>query len=315
MDVAVVESSNGAKSPDFGLIVGENYEIMLKESIERFLDQCRRGISDFSGFSSMFFRLLQARVDPPLEIIWFYSAVSFRAGDLVGHDPQSRVLMAKDLFQLLAACSASCKGFKSIAVLAPVLFELFQSVVNLPEKKLSSKGEKKLTREIEGLIEGIVSYISICCSKGSDEEDALVALLPCFKDLIRVWMTDRLERNRDVWEDLRMLFPLVSEDIHQGLAGGECVLGYLAGVVIVESFLLRLCLRFRAGLSREELKKDLRTWAVGSVTGFRNSYFFETLARMLLEPTLPVTGLLVSIHSLEIFIQLHSFFCGILFFH
>ncbi|XP_043704430.1 uncharacterized protein LOC122654418 [Telopea speciosissima] len=294
MDVAVVEYSNGAKSPDLGLVVGENYEIMLKESIERFLDQCRKGISDFSGFSSIFFRLLQARVNPPLEIIWFYSAVSFRGGNLVGHDPQSRVLMAKDLFQLLAACSASCDGLKSIAVLAPVLFELYQSVVDLPEKKLSSKAEKKVTREIEGLIEGIVSYISICCSKGSDEEDASVALLPCFTDLIRVWMTDRLERNRDVREDLRMLFPLVSEDILQGLAGGECVVGYLTGVVIVEAFLLRLCLRFRAGLSREELKKDLRTWAVCSVTGFRNSYFFVTLARMLLDPLLPVTVLLSS---------------------
>ncbi|KAJ4958086.1 hypothetical protein NE237_025197 [Protea cynaroides] len=294
MDVAVVESANGAVSRDLGLLVGENYEIMLKESIERFLEQCRKGISDFSDFSSIFFRLLHARVDPPLEIIWFYSAVSFRGGNFVGHDPQSRVLMAKDLFQLLAGCSASCNGLKSIAVLAPVLFELYQSVVDLPEKKLSSKAEKKLTREIEGLIEGIVSYISICCSKGSDEEDASVTLLPCFTNLIRVWMTDRLEQDQDVREDMRMLFPLVSEDILRGLAGGECQVGYLAGVVIVEAFLLRLCLRFRAGLSREELGKDLRTGAVGSVTGFRNFYFFENLARMLLEPTLPVTLLLNS---------------------
>ncbi|KAF8388845.1 hypothetical protein HHK36_025525 [Tetracentron sinense] len=294
MDVVAFEPANGAKSPDFGLLIGGNYQIMLKESIDRFLAECRKGISDFSGFGSIFFRLLQARVDPPLEVIWFYCAVSSRSSNLTGDDPLNRVLMAKDLFQLLAACSASCNGLKSIAILAPVLFELHRLVVDLPEKKLSLKTEKKLKREIECLIEGIVSYISICCCKDSSEEEASVVLLPCFADLVRVWTVDPLDGNQEIREDLRVFFPLISDEICLGLEGGGGVVSYLAGVIITEAFLLRLCLKFRVGLSRSELRKELRTWAVGSITGFRNCYFFETLVRMLLEPTLPVTSLLGS---------------------
>ncbi|XP_010267020.1 PREDICTED: uncharacterized protein LOC104604409 [Nelumbo nucifera] len=292
MDVVAVESFSGGKSPDFGPLIGHNYEIMLKESVDRFLDECRKGISDVSGFGSVFFRLLQARVDPPIEVIWFYSAVSFRGGNLDGLDPLSRVLMVKDLFQLLTACSASCNGLKSVAVLAPVLFELHQVIVGSSEKKQSLKTEKKLTREIDCLIEGIVGYISICCSKDSDEEDASVSLLPCFTDLIRVWMTDQPEGNRDSREILRLFFPLSSQEIRQELGDGGCMVGNLAGVVIAEAFLLRLSLKFRTGISRAELQNELKSWAVGSVTGFRNCYFFETLVRMLLERTLPVTSIL-----------------------
>ncbi|KAK1351949.1 hypothetical protein POM88_053830 [Heracleum sosnowskyi] len=78
-----------------------------------------------------------------------------------------------------------------------------------------------------------------------------------------------------------------------GLSGKECDVCELAGVVTAEAFLLRMCLEFREGVSRKVLQEELRVWAVGSVTGFKNVFFFETLVKMLLEPTLPVTSLLV----------------------
>ncbi|KAK1364536.1 hypothetical protein POM88_035736 [Heracleum sosnowskyi] len=77
-----------------------------------------------------------------------------------------------------------------------------------------------------------------------------------------------------------------------GLSGKECDVCELAGVVTAEAFLLRMCLEFREGVSRKVLQEELRVWAVGSVTGFKNVFFFETLFKMLLEPTLPVTSLL-----------------------
>ncbi|OVA11777.1 hypothetical protein BVC80_41g74 [Macleaya cordata] len=275
VDLVAMGSPNGAKSQNFDVLIGRNYETMLKESIERFLDEFQRGISDFSGFGSIFFRLLQARVDPPLETIWFYSAVSFPSSKSTEDDSLKQVFRTKDLFQLLSACSSSCSSLKSIAVMAPVLFELNQSVVELLGKKdLSLKREKKTMREIECLIEGIVGYISICAINGSDGEDSSVGLLPCFADLVHVWTIGKSGRNKDIREVLRVFFPLVSDEIRDGFGEGEIGVDYLAGVVILEAFLLSLCLKFRGGLAKSELEKELKTWAVGSITAFRNCYFF-----------------------------------------
>ncbi|KAK9273429.1 hypothetical protein L1049_018239 [Liquidambar formosana] len=72
MDISPpLESINGPKPP-------ETYEPMLIESLQRFLADYRNGVSDFSCFSSIFSRLVQTMTDPPLEITWFYSAVTFR---------------------------------------------------------------------------------------------------------------------------------------------------------------------------------------------------------------------------------------------
>ncbi|KAD3068450.1 hypothetical protein E3N88_36330 [Mikania micrantha] len=71
-------------------------------------------------------------------------------------------------------------------------------------------------------------------------------------------------------------------------------LGLLAGAVIVEAFLLKLCLRCIDGNLKQELQDELRTWAVCSITGFRNFYLFDILVKMLLEPNLTVMSLLSS---------------------
>ncbi|KAF5203715.1 Snf2 domain protein [Thalictrum thalictroides] len=279
-------------------LIGGNYEIMLKESIERFLTEIRKGISDFSGISSIFFRLLQTRVDPPLETIWFYSAVRFRSSNEVEEEKKddilSRIVRVKDLFQLLTSCSASCNGLKSVAVICPVLFELYGIIVELWGKKLLKKVEKKAMKESECLVEGVLSYVSLCGCEDFGGEDVLENLLPCFTELIRVWTMDQLKGDEDISRSLKVFFPIVSEEIRDGFSKREFGVSYLVGVVIVQAFLLRLCLKLRAGhgLPKIDLQKELTAWAVGSVTAFRNCCFFDILLRLLLESTLPITSLL-----------------------
>lgn len=87
----------------------------------------------------------------------------------------------------------------------------------------------------------------------------------------------------------------MSSEVRGEFSSGVCDVRRLAGVVIAETFLMKLCLDFNTGRSRQDLEKDLRIWAVGSITRIKNFYFFETLVRFLLEATLPVTSLLSTV--------------------
>lgn len=183
--------------------------------------------------------------------------------------PVDRVLAIKDLVQFLAACSPSCSGLKSIAFLAPVVSELYGCL--LEEGKVSGKGAKKLRREVEGLVEGVLSYISICSGKSDEGEYLGATLLPCFLDLVRVWTVGRA----GCGSGLEVFFPLVSEEVRGRFKEEGCGVGYLAGVVIVEVFLLKLSLKVRAdGALREDLHKEFKVWAVSSVTVFQNRVFY-----------------------------------------
>lgn len=208
--------------------------------------------------------------------------MSFHGSDSSKDDVLNRVLIAKGLFQHLVSCSASLDGLKSIALLAPVLFKLHSSVIEFfSSADKSAKLGKKLRREIECLVEGILGYVGICSSNVGDKSGGngggfSAGLLPSFGDLIHVWAVNRMEEKWEVGEGLRVFFPLVSDEIRNGFWEEGCGIGYLAGVVIVEAFLLRSCLKIRAGAGvlKSELQKELKMWAVGSITGFRNCVFF-----------------------------------------
>ncbi|PON76697.1 SNF2 domain protein [Parasponia andersonii] len=257
---------------------------MLKESIHRFIADYRNSVTDFSNFSSIFSRVLHGIPDPPVEIVWFYSAVTFHSTKLTAQDdPSGRVSAIKDLFQLLVSCSASCSAAKRIAILAPVVYELCN---------LAFDTKERFEEEIQSLLEGLISYFSICCGGNGDHRDGDDdgGLNSCFLDVIRVWVVDRI----GVGDELEAFFPIVSDDVRKGLRMMRGGVGDLAGLVMCEAFLLKLCLKLGLQTSRAELEKEVRNWAVQTLTGFQCFFFFDTLFRMLLEPVLPVTNLLNS---------------------
>lgn len=199
--------------------------------------------------------------DPPLEITWFYLATTF-------HSSVKSIAAVKDLFQLLVSCSNPYSGSKRVAVLAPVVSELYYIVVDCLGKGLGLKGE------VEGLVEVVVSYILLCCSNSSEEwGNGSGNLTGGFVDLIRVWSVGRVGERREFGDDLRVFFPLVSGEVRSEVSAG-CGAGFVAGIVMVESFLLSLCLKFGSGVSGEELQKDMQHWAVQTITGFQNGCFF-----------------------------------------
>ncbi|XP_058206654.1 uncharacterized protein LOC131320090 [Rhododendron vialii] len=266
--------------------IGQNFEQTLNQSIQDLLDSRTR---DFSDFSSNFFELMQARANPPLETIWVYSALSFNRTNLPKDEIFDRVSAAKDLFQSVAGFSASCSSSKSIVLLAPVVYEVCILVADLEGKEeLGAKREKKVVREIKSLVDAVLGNISVCCSANGDDGGG--DFCRPFEELVRVWIGQDIEAK----EVFKLFFPLLGDEIVRRLSVEGSSVSEVAGVVIAEAFLLKLCLDFRWGDSEPGLEKELRNWAVGSITGFRNFYFFDTLVRILLEQTLPVNSLLSS---------------------
>ncbi|KGN66216.1 uncharacterized protein LOC116406200 [Cucumis sativus] len=281
--VESMESINPLKQNPF---LGENYEFTLAQSIQNVLAEIRKGNVVFSQFTKRFYKLIQARADPPLESIWFYSALKFRSSFNPKGDFLERVAAMKVLFQLVCSCSAPCGSSKTITLLSPVVSEVYKLVIDMRGKDLNSTREKKAMREVKSLVEAILGFMNLSSREDSDKNDKSLdfSLITPFMDLISIWTQPN--------EGLDQFLPLVCSEVREEFSSGECDVRRLAGVVIAEIFLMKLCLDFNYGRSRQDLEKDLITWAVGSITQIRNFYSFETLVRVLLEATLPVTSLL-----------------------
>uniref|UniRef100_A0A0D9V2L5 Uncharacterized protein n=1 Tax=Leersia perrieri TaxID=77586 RepID=A0A0D9V2L5_9ORYZ len=247
-------------------------ESLLRDSTSRYLAAVSAAPDpDLTNFRSLFSRVLNTYPDPPLEAVWFFSALSY-------HDAPDDL---RSLLHLLSAFTASSGSVaKPLALLAPVVSELFHSA--------------KPRRETEALVEAVLSYISICSSRATSGGDGVDAdagsLLPAFGELVKVWSV-RHSRDRCPFQ---VLFPLVGEDARRELMREGCSVAFLAGVVVAEAFLLRLCLKVQGatGVPRAELQKELRIWAVSSISVFQNQQFFGVLLNMLVNPPLPVYSLL-----------------------
>lgn len=226
---------------------------------------------NFSHFIDILYELMQAKINPPLESIWVYAALTCRSRSSTDDDPLNKLSVIKDLFQLVSACSASCSSSKSIALLAPVVFEVYKVALELKRRDLSSKRQKKMMREIKSLVDAILGFISLCCSKylnGQTDviDDSDLNLIVSVKDLVSLWV--------DKNESLKSFLPLVNADICREIGEGVSDVNYLAGVVIVEVFWLKLWLSFRVGLAGVELEKELKSCIVNSITKFQNIHFF-----------------------------------------
>ncbi|EOY27375.1 Uncharacterized protein TCM_029235 [Theobroma cacao] len=134
----------------------------------------------------------------------------------------------------------------------------------------------------------------MCCCKDLSEESegSDVNLVIPVEDLVSIWM--------DTNANSQSFLPFLGDEICRVISEREINANYLAGVAMVEAFLLKLCLGLRLGTEGMVLEKELRSWAVALISSFHNFYFFEILVRMLLQPALPVTSLLVSLLCLDI---------------
>lgn len=149
---------------------------------------------------------------------------------------------------------------KRIGVLAPLIPVVYRLVVH----------EKEVKCEVEGLVEGIVSYCSILCGNDVQGDDEVAISEEDFVDLMKVWMVDC--DFDGIGDCVKGFFPFVSEQLLKGIEMG-CEVGFLAGVVMFQALLLKLCLDFDVGIPRVEQEKKLHASAVQTIMGFRNFYF------------------------------------------
>ncbi|KAL0333805.1 UNVERIFIED_CONTAM: hypothetical protein Sangu_1536700 [Sesamum angustifolium] len=270
---------------------GKNYEISLNQSIEALLTSIGNSNSGNStNFTSDFQEFVQSKADPPLESIWVYTALTFTSSSTPKTDPFSRILAIKDLFQLIVSCSASCSSVKSIALAAPVIYYLHGFILDVKGFQLGPKKEKKLNGEIKTLVDSILGYINVCCNGFDGNFDDLENLIRPLGDLISFWLVDDGAQDKNV-ETLRVFFPLLSDSIVKRISIGECGIVELAGSVVAEAFLLKLCWKIREEGFGEKMQNELKSWIVGSITALRSSYFYVTLLSMLFEQVLPITSL------------------------
>ncbi|XP_073131128.1 uncharacterized protein [Henckelia pumila] len=269
----------------------QNQELMLKESIKHFLQLHKNGSSDFSFFETIFFRLIQTMLDPPVEITWFYSAVTFHAAKSSSQkkDPSTRVLIVKDLLNLYISCSNLSSTSKKIVLLAPVVYELYNVLYDCGKNELSVK------HEVHKLLESITDHIMLFagihdCGKGVVEFENMTV---CFEDLVRVWTADRGGGSRSIGENLTVFFPVLSDRIWKGVNSRHGMQEFV-GIVVCEVFLLKLCLNFGSGQSKEDFLKETKNNAVCMIKALRNCFFVDILFKTLLEPCLPVKTLLCS---------------------
>ncbi|WZZ22582.1 hypothetical protein YC2023_123969 [Brassica napus] len=252
---------------------------LLNDSTKQFLAQHRTGRTDFSDFESIFTRLLQDhRPDPPLELLWFYSAVVFHSSKQdFGEDS---VRLTRSLFQMLVPLSDSFSGAKRAAMLSPLVYNLIRLV-------------KTRREEVSELLDAIVSYVSAYCGDeggggcgGGGEDELLMVTGFSFADLSRVWVVvDEV----GVGDCLEMFMPFVGERLRREVGSESCSVGCLAGIVASQLLLLNLCLRFDSA----EMRKDLRESVVQMINAFHSCYFFDGILKMLLvEPYLHLTPLL-----------------------
>lgn len=272
-------------------LISENYNLTLAQSMQSVVAEVQKETPNFTHFVDIFYELMQAKIDPPLETIWVYVALSFRRLNFTDEDPLNQLSVVKDLFQLISACSGSCGSSESIALLAPVAFQVYKVAVELKGRDLGSKRDKKVIRELKSLIDAILGFVIVCYCKNLNGQSDVISdndlnpIVPV-KYLFSLWM--------DKNGNLESFLPLVNADVFREICERECDVNHLAGVVVVEVFLLKFCLNFMVGDAGKELEKELTSWVVSSITKIQNVYFFETLLKMLLEPSFRFTSILSS---------------------
>lgn len=240
------------------------YDHLLKSSIHYFLSEYPKSILNFSNLASLYHKLIEDLDDPPLGIVWFYAAVVFHCYRPSSLPPPGKLVVAEDLLELVNECSSVCSVLRKVAVIAPVVYILSHLDFNF------SARDPSLREDIEITVEGIVNYISICCSQYLDEGGQGSEYLGGYiLDLMRIWMVDpaRVGDEINIWSSF---FPTLGNEFRPEVT---VCLGYLAGVVMNETLLLRLRLKISPGIDKEDLRGNMLNVAIQTIKGFQNFYF------------------------------------------
>lgn len=245
----------------------EPFYLMLTDSIQRFHSDRRSGVSNFDSLSSVFSRIIQTTPDPPLELLWFYSAVSFRSEKL---EVLKRVAFVKEFFGFMVSCTGSATSSKKIAALAPVVYELHRLVGDVMFWFSEARDDVKC------LIDGVVSYLSMCCYKDELGFSAVYRFSPLLMDVVGVFLADKAQADCGHIGDSRLFFPVVTDEVRAKIRDGREV-DFLAGTVMCQIFLLSLSLKCCSETPRDKVHKDLHQQAFHVTAGFRNLNFFGML--------------------------------------
>ncbi|GJS65282.1 hypothetical protein Tco_0679846 [Tanacetum coccineum] len=225
---------------------------------------------------------------PPLEFTWFYSALAFHTAK---PDSPNLVLTIKDLFNSLLSFRSDNGYLNQVSLVAPVIYQL----VTFKDQIV------RFRSDVVSLADGLVSYIVMCCENENvnDVGGVEVGGGGGWVSVVPVWIADRVNERCGRVDGLELFFPFTSGEIRKGVVDGECGMECLAGVVMVEAFLFRLCLVFGEGRAEVEVCKDVKSCAVQIIKGFKkNPAFLVMLFKLLLEPSLPVTELLTTTDEL-----------------
>lgn len=263
-------------------LIGKNYDFFLNISLQALWSSHQLpNTPNSSGFISNFQELVQSKVDPPLESIWVLTALRFNDIVTPKIDYLNRILAITDLFQLIVSYSASCNLVKSIVLVAPVLCKLHYCILDVKDRHLGSKKERKAERDIKRLVDSILAYLNVC-SEGIDNKfDDSESLICPLEDLASLWILDSGMQNQNV-DSLRAFFPLLSSDIVKRTRVEGCGMMDLAGFVVAEAILLKLCFKIREEGFEEKLQNELKYWLVGSITGFQSSHIYGLYKRIVL---------------------------------
>ncbi|XP_057799811.1 uncharacterized protein LOC131015429 [Salvia miltiorrhiza] len=240
------------------------YDDLLRSSIHYFLVEYPKSVSNICNLVSLYRKLIEDLKDPPLGIVWFYGAVVFHSYRPSSLPPPGKLLVAEDLLELVNECSSLCSVLRKVAVIAPVVYLLYHLEFDF------SARDPSLREEIGIAVEGIVNYISICCSQYLDEGGQGSEYLGGYiLDLIRIWMADPVRDSGkiNIWASF---FPTLGNEFQPEVT---VCLGYLAGVVMNETLLLRLRLKISPGFDKEDLQRNMLNVAIQTIKGFQNFYF------------------------------------------
>lgn len=269
-----------------------DYEKSMHEAMEAIFQIYQSPDAEEEAFEYIgteFLGLMDARLDPPFEVICIYSSPMQKDSIMEDKEFEERMKLMYNSFRSICEGSVSCGVSKSIALLAPVclwIAELFIFVFS----DFNSVIHNLMMMDIRSFVDLILGHVSVCCSSSNDD-DCSYRLLRPLEDLLLIWRTN--DRVRSV---LKSTFSSLSDEIRLRLSRVGLEVSELSGAVAAQLFLSRMSLSLQIeseNTTMSDLEGMIKRWGVATLTGLRNLDLFSMLLEILLERQ-PYTSILDS---------------------